>query len=627
MRSNVRSLDRLSIKARIRVSILGLVIVIVTALSGLHLYGVVGETLEDAGERALLVAEHAKTHVIETVNREAASLPSGLTLGETKAAWYRIIREDDVLRRVLQKSLTRSKHIVEVVIVDDTNTTLTSSNPASVGNQHTSGRTYAEWQHQSMWARLRQLATDEDYAVTVPLGVVGERKPAVTVRVFISSVLLRASVGPKLRELATVSALSLAASLLLAALVSNLVANSIERISRHIDRIAEGDVASAADTDQLPELMNVQSKLTWLGRQFQGARKDIGDLRSNIDQLLRRLEEAVLVFGPDGRLQMAGDPAVRLLGKGRAELSGRMLEEVFPTWMHVGSRLHQMATSRTPVRDQPVTLPRANMTPARLLMNVEPVDYGDGRVGTIVTLRDAESRRQLRTQLDTAQRLSAISRLAAGVAHEIKNPLNAMMLHLEIADTKAREGSAIDSELQTVKSELLRLDRVVNTFLDFNRPLELHLSDCDLTEIARSTADLIRPQAAARGVTVIIEPRVDRAVINGDRDLLMQCVLNIAINGLEAMSGHGRLAFLVERTGDEFVLSVEDEGGGIPPEIQDKIFNLYFTTKATGTGIGLAIAYRFVQLHSGNITFESDPGKGTRFFLRFPASKPEELAA
>ena len=615
-------------KARLRLSILGLVITIVTALSALHLHGVINEALEDVGERALLVAEQVKTYVIETTQRQAEA---GDSFEETKKAWYVTISSDSVLPHILQKSLTQSKQVIEVVVVDENNTILASSNPSSAGRVHRPGRTFAEWQHQSLWRRVAQLIeAREDYAVTVPLGVAGNPRPIVTIRVFLSSVLLRASVLPRLKELATVMLLSLLMSILLAVIVSNLVSNSIESIGRNIDSISRGDTGPpAAETFESPELVDVQSKLAWLGRQFRGVREDVVHLRSNIDQLLRRLEEAVLVFGADGRLQMAGEPALRLLARKRTELAGATIEEIFPAWTPLGQSIQRANSARKPLRDEPVTLERPNLPASKLLLNVEPVDHGEGRVGTLVTLRDAESRHELRSQLDTAKRLSAISRLATGVAHEIKNPLNAMMLHLEIAAEKSRQGTPASTELDIIRGELFRLDRVVKTFLDFNRPVELRMGDCDVLEIVSQVANLVRPQGEARGVTVEVCASTGHAVIQGDHDLLSQCILNVAINGVEATRPGGSLRFDVDmdRGKNELVLSIADQGDGIPPEIQDKIFNLYFTTKESGSGVGLAVAYRVVQLHSGTITFESEPGKGTCFWIRFPVARVEEAAA
>jgi signal transduction histidine kinase len=267
-----------------------------------------------------------------------------------------------------------------------------------------------------------------------------------------------------------------------------------------------------------------------------------------------------------------------------------------------------------------VTLERTNLPPVSLLMTLETIDYGDGGAsGVLVALRDADTRRKIRADLDTARRLSAISRITSGVGHEIKNPLNAMMLHLQIAKDKLERQADCRPALDIIGLELLRLDRVVKALLDFERPLEPVMARCDLTQVASDVAVLIGPQATAQGVRVVVEPYADGAFIDADADLFKQALLNVAVNGLEAMPSGGLLQFRVEWSGSEYFVSVCDDGPGIPPEIRDKIFNLYFTTKKAGTGVGLAMTYRIMLLNGGTITVESDVGKGSCFRLGFPA--------
>lgn len=224
------------------------------------------------------------------------------------------------------------------------------------------------------------------------------------------------------------------------------------------------------------------------------------------------------------------------------------------------------------------------------------------------------------TQLDVAQRLSAISRLSGGVAHEIKNPLNAILLRLDLLKVRLGEGDdEITEELDVLSREVLRLNRVVTTFLDFSRPVEVHFEDVDLAALVRDVASFIRPQAAAAKIEVECAAE-GTAFMRGDADLLKQAVLNLVTNAVEAMSPTGgKLRLNVGREGDTWTLEVADTGPGIPPELRPKVFQLYFTSKSKGNGIGLAMTYRAAQLHNGTITFSSEMGTGTTFRLEFPA--------
>ena len=149
----------------------------------------------------------------------------------------------------------------------------------------------------------------------------------------------------------------------------------------------------------------------------------------------------------------------------------------------------------------------------------------------------------------------------------------------------------------------------------------------DLVEMARQVAELVWPEAERRQVFVELDSQQPHAIIRGDDDLLKQALLNVVNNGIDAMKFGGRLRLRVHRDRDEVVVSVTDEGGGIPEELRDKVFNLYFSTKEQGSGIGLAMTFRIIQLHNATIDFVSRPGEGTTFFLRFQVAEEAEVPA
>ena len=245
-------------------------------------------------------------------------------------------------------------------------------------------------------------------------------------------------------------------------------------------------------------------------------------------------------------------------------------------------------------------------------------------MGILVTLRDAETRGQIEEQLGIADRLSALSQLTRGVAHEIKNPLNAITVHLEVL--RQRIGVDQAPELSVIGGEIARLNRIVKTFLDFNRPVDLRLRRIDLNELVSEIAKLVEPDASAHDVIIVSEMFGRPVWIDADRDLLKQAFLNVVMNALEAMPDGGRLALSCSEAGRRCRVAVSDTGPGIAPEIRDKIFNLYFTTKGNGSGIGLAMAYRFVQLHDGKMTFSSESGQGATFIFELPEAESPSLS-
>jgi len=592
---------------RLRVSILILVSAIVLSLAGLHLRKIVGGALEETEAHARLVGESVQQSLLEARD-------SGLRLAPP------------LLRRILTRNLIQSSlSPSNILVVDKNGLVVASARPESGGNV----TSWIVWEQESEASRVFSLfGTGSDYALDVP----PTADLPYTVRFLFSRARLRAAIAPQLQDLLLLSLLSLMVAGVLAYVVSQVVHNSLDRLGERIDCIARGEIPKATEGN-LPELATLETKLSWLGRQFSGAKTDALQMRNNVEKMLRQLDEAILVFGPDNRLKMAGEPAERLLARSRDELIGEPASSVFPEWTGPGALLNRAFTYGEGVRESPVLLERPNLPPAHLLMTVEPVEYSDGSErGMVVALRNADTRKNLRADLNAARQLSAMNGITSGVAHEIKNPLNAMMLHLQIAQDKTARSADPFAELETVQRELMRLDRVVNVLLDFQRPLEPKLAEHDLGQIAEEVANLIRPQAESQGVKLSVERRVDEAKIIGDADLLKQGLLNIAVNGLEAVGAKqgGVLRFVVDHSGSEYVISIEDDGPGIPPEIRDRIFNLYFTTKQK-RGVGLALTYRIVLMHSGSIVVDSEVGKGACFRILLPARNfsvaPGEVSA
>jgi signal transduction histidine kinase len=227
---------------------------------------------------------------------------------------------------------------------------------------------------------------------------------------------------------------------------------------------------------------------------------------------------------------------------------------------------------------------------------------------------------RMATELDVATRLAAISSITGGVAHEIKNPLNAISLRLDLL--RARLGQPEEelvAEIDILSNEVRRLDRVVKTFLDFSRPVDVKLTEVDLVAIAREVAELTTPQARLANIQIWFEDAVEAAPIRGDSDILKQAILNLVLNAIEAMKNGGNLWLRVSKEANAVVLNVSDDGPGIPDDARNKVFQLYFTTKIRGSGIGLAMTYRAVQLHNGTINFSTELGRGTAFQMTFPA--------
>jgi signal transduction histidine kinase len=218
-----------------------------------------------------------------------------------------------------------------------------------------------------------------------------------------------------------------------------------------------------------------------------------------------------------------------------------------------------------------------------------------------------------------SQRLAALGRLTSGVAHEVKNPLNAMMIHLELLKERLdAPPQDVQQSLDVIGGEIRRLDRVVQGFLHFMRPHELHLKPIDVVTLLQSAVVLVEAEWQSRGICFAIEVAPALPVVEGDEELLRQVLLNLIQNSCQAMPRAGVVTVGARAEDHTLLIEVTDEGVGIAPEEVERIFSLYYTTKTDGTGIGLSLVYRIVQMHDGSIDVRSELGRGTTMTIRLP---------
>ena len=247
-------------------------------------------------------------------------------------------------------------------------------------------------------------------------------------------------------------------------------------------------------------------------------------------------------------------------------------------------------------------------------------------------MRDTESVQRMKHEIEISRRLSASGRTTAGVAHEVKNPVNAIVLHLQLLQNKLTQ---IDPDtrrhIDIIGSEIHRLDRVVQILVDFMRPRDMHMERIDLRRVLEDVVGLAVPDAEQHGVSITRDFPATALTVSVDTDFMKQAVLNVVLNGVQAMPEGGVLAVSVRTEEDTVITEVRDQGEGIPAELQEKIFELYFTTKTKtgGSGLGLAQTYQILQWHYGSVEFESTVGVGTVFRLRLPLveSRPDVVKA
>jgi signal transduction histidine kinase len=240
--------------------------------------------------------------------------------------------------------------------------------------------------------------------------------------------------------------------------------------------------------------------------------------------------------------------------------------------------------------------------------------------GTLRRLQAAQD------ELLVAERMATVGRLSLKVAHEVRNPIAAIELNAEILQDIVRGRSETDREeavalVTAIRDQVTALDALTEEYLAFARFPKPHYEEESINHLLKELADFVRPVATRQGLTLNVELDPDVPLLEIDRTLLRQAIHNLVKNGMEALSTGGALTLSTRLRGERVAITVSDTGPGIPPEVRERLFEPFFTTKPQGTGLGLSIARQIVDEHGGELSLESEPGRGTTFIIRFPLKR------
>lgn len=356
-----------------------------------------------------------------------------------------------------------------------------------------------------------------------------------------------------------------------------------------------------------------------LGHYLQVLSKEKGFLETIFDAIL----EGVVVTDPQDRIIYMNRAACAFFGVTGAENMGRNLAAAIP-----GLDLHSVAGSGDVMsRDLEVFYPERRflnfyVTP---LMSDETDPQRRSLVGRAIILRDITAERKETQEAIESERFSAVTLLAAGVAHEIGNPLNSLDIQLQLIERHLRKGSTGDGEMDKLResvgiarAEVARLDQIISRFLKAVRPIPLETASADLNALVLESVDFLRREIEDRGIIVETFPGKNIPPVTLDRDQIRQALYNVIRNSFQAMGSKGQLRVVTGCDDSHVWVSIGDTGGGIDPALADRIFQPYVTTKSDGSGLGLHVVQRIVRAHGGEIDLRSAAGKGLLFTIRLP---------
>jgi len=524
---------------------------------------------------------------------------------------------DRDLNAMLESVVGSFPTIYDAAILDADGKAILHTDPNLVGKKIAARPDFALLQNAGLRRKLRMVYNPPTiYDVRIPLLLNGE--PFGSIHVGVSTIFLRNELTPRLQRQLALSALAVLCSLILAAALSRIALGPLEHINRSLDNMAEGRGADLSAATESDEYGVVNQKIAHLGRQMRDAREIFSALKSNVDQIMTSLQDGLMLFTRDSRVVLVSAAIESFFGRERGELLGHTVTEIFSAESAFGAVMLDAFRLHHTVEQREIELPNRR----RVFVSLDFIQEKGTQIGALLTMRDAESARRIEDEIELSRRISASGRVTRGVAHEVKNPINAIVLHLQLLRNKMQHADADTSRhVDIIDSEIHRLDRVVQILVDFTRPRDLHLEETDLRLMIDEVALLAAPDAEQHGVKLACELPQSPVPVKVDVDLMKQAILNVVVNGVQAMPNGGILTIAARRDDETVVLEVKDQGTGIPADLRDKVFELYFTTKKSGTGVGLALTYQVLQWHYGSVDFESAEGKGTSFRLRLPLAE------
>jgi signal transduction histidine kinase len=625
----------LGIKAKQVLGVTTIVGLAVVGVSALYLSSLARISLEESRERGMLL--------VYAIYQRAREVVPGRE--DPRAA----LREDPGLRSILESSLY-SKGVTYAAIVDVDGMVIADYPPNGEGTKLTSAGDMNDLLGRNGFSQFLAIYAGGGRTLEVrePLSLGGARFGSI--RIGVSTLLMQDALGRALEPALGAAGGALLVAILIAMFFAQLILRPIHVIRGGLTRMARGEFGVKLDLPQQDEFGELGSFFNTVSAQLSADRTELTGHVAKLESAVEHLEDAVALVNAEGELLFA-NPAMRAMLP--ADPLTRPVDDLLPATHPYRQAIAQTLATRQSCGplSAVVSLPEGREVEQashdggeRLIMTNAIKDVDDHLLGVMLVARNLDYLGRVQSTINYSRKLVALGRLSAGVAHEVKNPLNAMMIHLELLKQKllavrvdaaaapaivpvpqvmagALDVSGALEHVGIIAGEIRRLDEVVQGFLKFTRPEDLHLQPLDLASLIDEVIRVVEPEARQAGVTVTSDCPRDAPDINGDPAMLRQAFLNLALNACQAMPNGGALRFACSPVhGRRVDVTVEDTGVGIEPEALGRIFDLYFTTKERGSGIGLSMVYRIVQLHDGDIEVQSTPGSGTTFRLTLPAA-------
>jgi PAS domain S-box-containing protein len=597
---------RLGVRGREALVVSLLTLLVVSTATAIHLSQLSRVVVQEAVKQAELIAKQIYAQTSRALQRTPGADPLAA------------LRDDPELRSFLDASVGYSPHLLYALVTDHTGTVLLHTERQKEGKPEPERPNLDGLLKVDTLSRFSALyTTGRTYETVLPM-TLNDRLFG-SIRLGVSTTLLRREVTASLQQSLAVAAVALPLAWLAAMVLAQLTVRPIRAIVGQVDRIRRGEPLEATPValggDEFQEL---SSQLTRLGRELQADRLSTLSEKAHLQGVVDQLEDGVIFLNPERHILFFNRAAETVVGLPLERTVGLPIHEVLDPAHPLLPFVDQVLVGAG-IRNATVVLPHDGRD-KEFLVSAFHMEDAHRVMGVAVLLKDLESIKTVQSLVSYSAKLAALGRLTSGVAHEVKNPLNAMMIHVELLKERLEDsGVDVKQSLEVIGGEIRRLDRVVQGFLKFMRPQELTLKPVDLNAMLQSVCALLEAESLSHGVRFVLDLDAALPAVSADEELLRQAFINIVQNAVQAMPNGGAVRIRTRPEEVDWVrVAVTDQGVGIAPEDVDKIFKLYYTSKPGGSGIGLSVVYRIVQLHDGTVEAKSEPGRGTAVIVRLP---------
>ncbi len=403
----------------------------------------------------------------------------------------------------------------------------------------------------------------------------------------------------------------------------------LEHLDYAISKMDEDDFTYRVKYQKSDEFTDTFTKLNRTIEKVSYLKEDYNKAEKRIISLLKAVNESILVLDIKKNVTSFNDATYKLFKSDKKRFPEWFIS-ILGTNRELNHFISQVLKEEGQVKEKEITIFLPDESELLVKMSIQALKEENVIQGAVLTFKDLKLINELENNLLRSMKFGVITNLASSMSHEIKNPLSSMALHAEILESRLKkmdfeQKSQVLRSVQTLQSESGRLNRIIQQFLTLARPSKLELNLINLNQIIEEVLELVQQQAQEMGISIYSDLDPSLGVIYGDEDQLKQVILNIILNAFAATEMGGKVNVVSRAEYERILVLIRDTGRGIPEKIRDKIFDLYFTTKRDGGGVGLSVCKNIIRAHDGHLEFESIEGQGTEFSIQLPIKDPTTI--